>query len=252
MLRARDVSVYYGHVQAVRRATVEVSPGEIVAVLGGNGAGKSSLLGAIVGLVPTTQGEVIWDRRRLDGPGSSAHRVARLGVALVPEGRQLLSTMTVRDNLLVGAYQHHARSVRDLLRPIGRLARHGGLRGRLERVFGLFPRLRERQAQMAGSLSGGEQQMLAIARALMASPRALLLDEPSIGLAPNLAREILQQLVALRDEGLAVLLVEQDAHAALRIADRGYVMETGRVVAEGTAKELLSSERLRRAYLGMA
>jgi len=252
MLRAQDVSVYYGHVQAVRRASLEVAPGEIVAVLGGNGAGKSTLLAAIVGLVPMAQGEASWNGQRLDGPGSSAHRIARLGVALVPEGRQLLSTMTVRDNLLVGGYQHHAGSLSDLLGPVGRLTRHEGLCERLGRVFDLFPRLRERQSQLAGSLSGGEQQMLAVGRALMASPRALLLDEPSIGLAPNLAREILQQLVALRAEGLAILLVEQDAHAALRVADRGYVMETGRVVAEGTAKELLSSERMRRAYLGVA
>lgn len=252
MLRAEGVSVYYGHVQAVRRASLTVAPGEIVAVLGGNGAGKSSLLAAIAGLVPVTQGEVWWEGQRLDGPRSGAHRIARLGVALVPEGRQLLSTMTVRDNLLVGAYQHHSSSARDLLWPVGRLARHRGLCERMARVFDLFPRLRERQAQLAGSLSGGEQQMLAIGRGLMASPRALLLDEPSIGLAPNLAREILQQLVGLRAEGLAILLVEQDAHAALRVADRGYVMETGRVVAEGTAKELLASERMRRAYLGIA
>lgn len=252
MLRADEVSVHYGHVQAVRRATLQVEPGEIVAVLGGNGAGKSSLLSAIVGLVPTTHGQISWDGQRLDAAGSGAHRIARLGVALVPEGRQLLSTMTVRDNLLVGAYQHHARSTRDLLGPVGRLGDHPGLRRRLDRVFALFPRLSERQRQVAGSLSGGEQQMLAIARALMASPRALLLDEPSIGLAPNLAREILQQLVGLRADGLAILLVEQDAHAALRVADRGYVMETGRIVAEGSAKELLSSERMRRAYLGIA
>jgi len=252
MLQVNEVSVFYGRVQAVRRATVQVAPGEIVTVLGGNGAGKSSLLSAIVGLVPTVHGKVSWGGQRLDGPGSSAHRIARLGMALVPEGRQLLSTMTVRDNLLVGAYQHHAQSLRDLLGPVGRLARHQGLRRRLERVFDLFPRLSERQGQLAGSLSGGEQQMLAIGRALMASPRALLLDEPSIGLAPNLAREILQRLVGLRADGLAILLVEQDAHAALRVADRGYVMETGRVVAEGTAKELLSSERMRRAYLGIA
>lgn len=250
MLRTAEVSVHYGHVQAVRRASIAVAPGEIVAVLGANGAGKSSLLNAIAGVVPISQGEVLWDGSRLDGAG--AHRVARRGIALVPEGRQLLSTMTVHDNLLIGGYQHHAASIMDLLGPVGRLSRNAGLQERLERVFVLFPRLRERQSQVSGSLSGGEQQMLAIGRALMASPRALLLDEPSIGLAPNLAREILQQLVGLRAQGLAVLLVEQDAHAALRVADRGYVMETGRVVAEGTSKELLSSERMRRAYLGMA
>lgn len=250
MLRIDEIGVYYGQVQAVRRVTLHVMPGEIVTVLGGNGAGKSSLLSAIVGLVPTAHGRVSWGEQRLDGPESSTHRTARLGVALVPEGRQLFSTMTVRVNLLIGGYQHHARRLHDLLGPLSQLAQHQGLRQRLERVYDLFPRLHERQEQIAGSLSGGEQQMLAIGRALMASPRALLLDEPSIGLAPRLAGQILQQLVGLRQEGLAILLVEQDAHAALRIADRGYVMETGRIVAEGTAKQLLSSERMRRAYLG--
>jgi len=152
---------------------------------------------------------------------------------------------------VLGGYIHHAHSLRDLLGPVGGVLRSAGVRQRLARVFDLFPRLQERQNQIAASLSGGEQQMLAIGRALMATPRLLLLDEPSIGLAPNLAREILQTLVRLRSEGLTVLLVEQDAHAALRVADRGYVMETGRIVAEGSARELLSSDRMRRAYLGM-
>ncbi len=249
MLQIESVSVHYGHVQAVRRASLTVQEGEIVALLGPNGAGKSSLLNTIVGLRSASEGQITWNGQRLDL--LPAHRTAQVGVALAPEGRQLLTTMTVRDNLVLGGYIHHAHSLRDLLGPVGGVLRSAGVRQRLARVFDLFPRLQERQNQIAASLSGGEQQMLAIGRALMATPRLLLLDEPSIGLAPNLAREILQTLVRLRSEGLTVLLVEQDAHAALRVADRGYVMETGRIVAEGSARELLSSDRMRRAYLGM-
>ncbi len=248
-LTIRDLSVHYGRVQAVRRASLEVHSGEIVALLGANGAGKSSLLRAVAGLVRASEGQAAWGALPLTG--LPAHRLARAGLALVPEGRSLFAAMTVRDNLLLGAYTHHAASAGALLGPLGALLRRPALRARLEGVFGLFPRLAERQRQVAGSLSGGEQQMLAIARALMAGPRLLLLDEPSVGLAPALVREILTLLGRLRDEGLTILLVEQDAHAALRLADRGYVMETGRIVAEGPARALLTSDRLRRAYLGM-
>lgn len=250
MLEVAAVSVHYGHIQAVRRASLTVQRGEIVAILGPNGAGKSSLLYAIVGLKPPSEGQVCWEGQRLDG--LAPYCIARTGVTLVPEGRQVLPTITVRDNLILGSYVHHRRNARDLLGPVGWFLRRPEVQGRLANVFRLFPRLEERQGQLAGSLSGGEQQMLAIARALMSSPRLLLLDEPSIGLAPNLVREILATLKRLRDEGLTVLLVEQDAHAALRIADRAYVMETGRIVVEGTAKELLSSPHMRRAYLGRA
>ncbi|NLD74939.1 MAG: ABC transporter ATP-binding protein [Chloroflexi bacterium] len=248
-LGVRDLSVHYGRVQAVRRATLEVRPGEIVALLGANGAGKSTLLRAVAGLQAPTEGEVRWGEERLDG--LPAHAVARRGLALVPEGRQMLASMTVRDNLLLGAYMAHSGSLGALLGPVGRVRRGDLMRERLEGVYRTFPRLAERERQAAGSLSGGEQQMLAIGRALMSAPRLLLLDEPSIGLAPNLVREILALLAGLRDEGLTILLVEQDARAALRIADRGYVMETGRIVADGAARELLASDRLRRAYLGM-
>jgi branched-chain amino acid transport system ATP-binding protein len=249
MLRIDAVSVHYGHVQAAREVSLTVQPGEIVTLLGANGAGKSSLLNVIAGLHPASQGEIHWGDARIDT--LPAHRVARAGIALVPEGRQILAPMTVRDNLLVGDFTHH-HSPWALLGPLGRLLRTPAVMGRLENVYRLFPRLQERERQVAGSLSGGEQQMLAIGRALMASPQLLLLDEPSIGLAPNLVREILQLVLQLRDEGLTVLLIEQDAHAALRVADRGYVMETGRIVADGNARELLSSARMRRAYLGMA
>jgi len=250
MLTLDSVSVHYGRIQAVRRVSLTVTQGEIVALLGANGAGKSSLLRAIAGLEVVSEGEISWNGQRLDR--LPAHKIARLRVALVPEGRQLLNTMTVQENLLLGGYSHHAGSVRDLLIPVRWLLGRASLKDRLAYAFRLFPRLAERQAQMAGSLSGGEQQMLAIGRALMASPQLLLLDEPSMGLAPNLVKEILALLIHLREEGLTILLVEQDAHAALRIADRGYVMETGRIAAEGRARELLSSPRMRRAYLGMA
>lgn len=264
MLVVDGLSVYYGHVQAVRRVSLNVQAGEIVALLGANGAGKSSLLRAAVGLQSAAQGQVTWEGQRIDN--LPTYRVARAGVALVPEGRQILQPLTVRDNLLLGAYAQFApgkqdpaasglrqtlAALRDLLGPTSWLLRSPALQERLANVYALFPRLAEREGQIAGSLSGGEQQMLAIGRALMAGPRLLLLDEPSIGLAPNLAREILQLLARLREKGLTVLLVEQDAHAALRVADRGYVMETGRIAAEGTAKELLSSPQMRRAYLGM-
>ncbi len=247
-LSVRDLSVHYGRVQAVRRASLDVAPGEIVALLGSNGAGKSSLLRAIAGLERPTEGEVLWGDCRLDG--CPAHRVARAGVSLVPEGRSLLTSLTVRDNLVLGAYTQLASSRGALLGPLSGVLRRPALRARLDEVYTLFPRLAEREGQISGSLSGGEQQMLAIARALMSAPRLLLLDEPSVGLAPNLVREILGLLGRLRAAGLTILLVEQDAHAALRVADRGYVMETGRIVADGSARALLGSERLRRAYLG--
>lgn len=249
MLEVRELSVHHGRVQAVRQASLTVGQGEIVALLGANGAGKSSLLGAIAGLHAPSEGQISWEGARLDG--LPAHQVARRGVALVPEGRQMLATMTVRDNLMLGAYTDYAGRALDLLGPLARVWKGEEMRRLVADVFDLFPRLAEREGQVAGSLSGGEQQMVAIGRALMSRPRLLLLDEPSIGLAPNLVRDILALLGSLRDRGITILLVEQDAHAALRVADRGYVMETGRVVAEGKSRELLASERLRRAYLGM-
>ncbi|MBM3187236.1 MAG: ABC transporter ATP-binding protein [Chloroflexi bacterium] len=250
MLQVQGVSVHYGHIQAVRGVSLEVRPGELVTMLGPNGAGKSSLLRTLAGLQSPSEGEIHWNGRRLDA--MRGHQVAQAGVALVPEGRHILPPMTVQDNLLLGSYVRHAGSAASLLGPVGAVLKREEMRQRFEHVFALFPRLKERLSQMAGSLSGGEQQMLAIGRALMASPTLLLLDEPSVGLAPNLVREIMGLLQRLRDEGLTILLVEQDAHAALRIADRGYVMETGRIVAEGASRELLNSARLRRAYLGMA
>jgi branched-chain amino acid transport system ATP-binding protein len=248
-LDIQGLSVWHGRVQAVRRVSLTVGAGEIVALLGANGAGKSSLLSAVAGLHRPAEGAVLLDGTAITG--LPADRIARRGLALVPEGRQLAGSMSVRDNLLLGGYQHLGAHLGDLLLPLPLLRRRPDTQRRLESVFALFPRLRERQEQMAQSLSGGEQQMLAIGCALMAEPRVLLLDEPSIGLAPELVRSILAMLEQLRQRGLAILLVEQDAHGALRVAQRGYVIETGRIVAEGAAEELLQSEALRRAYLGM-
>ncbi len=248
MLEVRSVSVWHGGVQAVRRVSLSVGEGEIVALLGANGAGKSTLLSAVAGLQPAAEGEVLLAREAVTRV--PAHRLARRGLALVPEGRQLAGSMSVRDNLLLGGFHLFGRTWRDLLKPLPALTGSEEVRGAMAEVFALFPRLEERQGQAAQSLSGGEQQMLAIGRALMSKPRVMLLDEPSVGLAPELVRGILALLGRLREQGLAILLVEQDAYGALSVAQRGYVMETGRVVAEGTSADLLASDSLRRAYLG--
>ncbi len=179
-----------------------------------------------------------------------SHKSVRLGIGYVPEGRQTFGAMSVKDNLTLGSYAESTRNPFSALGYVGWFMRRPSIQANLETVFKLFPILKERQRQQAGSLSGGEQQMLAIGRALMSSPKILLLDEPSLGLAPNLVKEILKLLVRLRDEGLTILLVEQDATAALKIADRGYVMERGRITIEGSARELLGDDRVRQAYLG--
>jgi len=248
MLTIDNLSVYYGRVRAVREVSRQVEEGEIVTLLGANGAGKTSLLNAVAGLSPTRTGRIAL--RGVDIMGLPAHAIVRRGLGYVPEGRQTFGEMSVYDNLLLGAYSHANGRWGDLLGFAGRFAAGTTVAKHLERVYALFPVLLERRQQRAGSLSGGEQQMLAIGRALMASPRLLLLDEPSIGLAPQLVREIIALVGRLREAGLTVLLVEQDAVAALRVADRGYVMERGRIVLEGSAAELLASERVRHAYLG--
>ena len=248
MLVVQAVSVRRGHVQALREVSLTVQAGEVVTLVGANGAGKTTLLYAIAGALPVDAGSISFEGQSLQS--LPAERVARLAINLVPEGRQLFGSLSVLDNLLLGSYVHHVGRWRDLLGDVRRVAAKADVRRNLEVVFELFPVLRERQRQTASSLSGGEQQMLAIGRALMTSPRLLLLDEPSIGLAPTLVNQLLDTLVQLRHMGLTVLLVEQNAHAALRVSDRGYVLETGRIVAEGTARELLNSERVQRAYLG--
>lgn len=248
MLQVEGLEVQYGQVRALRGVALKVAQGEIVTLIGANGAGKTSLLNAIARLAPTSAGHVRFAGQ--DIRGKSAHQVARLGIGYVPEGRQIFGSMTVLDNLLLGAYSFSTSSWWRLLGPAGGFMREKPVALGLDRAFSLFPVLHDRRDQLAGSLSGGEQQMLAIARALMSGPRLLLLDEPSIGLAPNLVREMLRLLSQLREEGLTLLLVEQDAVAALRVADRGYALERGRIVIEGAAKDLLSSERVRHAYLG--
>ena len=248
MLRVDSISVAYGHATVLREVSLTVNDGEIVTLLGANGAGKSTLLNAISSAVPLKSGSIWFDNNKLSG--LPPHNTVRLGLGYVPEGRQVFGSMSVIDNLTMGSYALCARNPLNTLAYPGWFLRRPSIQANLDTVHRLFPILKERRNQQAGSLSGGEQQMLAIGRALMSSPRMLLLDEPSLGLAPTLVRDILKLLVKLRDEGLTVLLIEQDATAALKIADRGYVMERGRITIEGTAKELLRDDRVRQAYLG--
>jgi branched-chain amino acid transport system ATP-binding protein len=248
LLHVEGIDVQYGRIRALREVSLTVAEGEVVTIIGANGAGKTSLLNAVFGAVPVGAGKVRFGGQSI--VGLPAHRVARLGIGYVPEGRQVFGSMSVLDNLLLGAYVHTDGKWSRLLGLVGSFQRDKMVLVGLERAFALFPILYERRSQQAGSLSGGEQQMLAIARALMASPRLLLLDEPSVGLAPLVVREILQLLGRLRNDGLTILLVEQDAVAALKVADRGYAMERGRMVVDGPARDLLANERVRHAYLG--
>jgi branched-chain amino acid transport system ATP-binding protein len=248
MLRVEKASVAYGRVMALRDISLVVNDGEIVTLIGANGAGKTTLLNAITGVVHVKSGSIWLDDHQLSKIPS--HRSVRLGIGYVPEGRQTFGAMSVKDNLTLGSYAQSTRNPLSSLGYVGWFMRRPSVQANLETVFRLFPILKERQKQQAGSLSGGEQQMLAIGRALMSSPKILLLDEPSLGLAPNLVKEILKLMARLRDEGLTILLVEQDANAALKIADRGYVMERGRITIEGSARELLGDDRVRQAYLG--
>ncbi len=232
MLEVDGLRVRYGTIDALRGVSFRVEPGEIVAVIGSNGAGKSTLLKTLAGLKTPWQGTVRFQGR--DIAGRPAHQVVPLGISLVPEGRKIFADQTVWDNLLLGGF---ARRKQDL-------------RGDAEAQLDRFPILRERRDQPAGSLSGGQQQMLAIARGLMARPKLLLLDEPSIGLAPRLVQEVFTIIAGLREEGMTILLVEQMAGMALALADRAYVLEQGQIVLEGTGVELLESPEVRSAYLG--
>ena len=232
LLQLRDLQVHYGSVQAVTGLNLEVHPGELVTLLGSNGAGKSTTLRAISALVPAS-GQILWRGASL--AGVPAHRLLKLGIGHCPEGRRVLSRQSVADNLALGAYLRRDQA---------------GIAADLERCYALFPRLAERRQQLAGALSGGEQQMLAIARALMGRPELLLLDEPSLGLAPKLVTEVMGALAQLHREGLTLLLVEQNARAALEIADRGYVLEAGQLTLQGGAPDLLADPSLRAAYLG--
>lgn len=236
MLEVRDVSTFYGHIQALKGVTLEVQKGEIVSLIGANGAGKSTLLNSISGIVPPRSGEITLEGKKITRLSPEA--IVGLGISQVPERREVFSTLSVRDNLILGAYLRLRRG------------EHAAVQEDMEYVSNLFPVLQERHRQMAGTLSGGEQQMLAIARGLMARPKVLLLDEPSLGLAPLLVKEIFQVLRNLREEGTTILLVEQNARAALKISDRTYVLETGQILLKGTAKELIANEEVQKAYLG--
>ena len=235
MLEVTGLTVAYGSIRALHGVALQVRRATVACLIGANGAGKTTLLRALSGLLPAQAGRILLDDR--DVTGLRPEALVRLGLSHVPEGRQNFGALTVRDNLLVGAY------------PLRRAGRAEMTRT-LQAVLALFPVLRDRQRQLAGSLSGGEQQMLAIGRVLMARPRLILLDEPTMGLAPLVAREILAQIQRLPDEGTTVLMVEQNARAALRVADYGYVMENGRIALEGKARELADNDVVRRAYLG--
>jgi len=234
MLKLESVSISYGAIQAVCGVSIDVPRGEVVTIIGANGAGKSTLLKSIVGLEPVAGGRISFDGQ--DITTTPAHRRTGMGVALSPEGRGVFSDQSVRDNLLLGAYSKKSDSART--------------EQKIEQFFTMFPRLKERQEQLAGTLSGGEQQMLAIARALMSEPKLLLLDEPSLGLAPLIIRDIFNTIRALRETGLTILLVEQMANQALGVADRAYVLETGRITLQGKGSDLLNDPKVRAAYLG--
>jgi branched-chain amino acid transport system ATP-binding protein len=232
MLEVRDLHVYYGEIQALKGVSFRVGPGEIVALLGNNGAGKTTTLRTVSGLLAPRSGEVRFGDRSL--VGTAPHDIVTRGITHVPEGRRIFNRLTVVENLAMGAYTRSDK----------------GIDGDMERVFTVFPRLKERRTQVAGTLSGGEQQMLAIGRALMAKPRLLLLDEPSMGLAPVLVEQIFDTVQTINKQGVTILLVEQNAAMALSIAQRGYVLETGRIALEGSATELAGNPEVRRAYLG--
>ncbi len=237
MLKLKNVDVFYGKIHAIKRVSLHVDEGKIVALIGANGAGKSTLLKTISGLHRCEQGAITTSEK--DITRMAPENIVRCGISQVPERAHVFKPMSVEDNLLLGAYHRSSRSMR------------AAIRGEIDQIYNIFPVLGERKKQLAGTLSGGEQQMLAIGRALMAKPKMLLLDEPSMGLAPLIVREILAMIAQLRKQlGLTVLLVEQNARSALRIADSGYVLETGRVLVQGTAEDLLANRDVQRAYLG--
>jgi branched-chain amino acid transport system ATP-binding protein len=234
MLNFENVELYYDHVYALKGVSISLAQGETVALIGANGAGKSSILRAITGLAPLRSGQIHFMGERLDGKPADA--IVKLGIAMVPEGRRVFPFMSVKDNLLMGAFTRTDKA--DIART-------------LESILERFPRLRERYSQQAGTLSGGEQQMMVIGRALMAKPRLLLLDEPSLGIAPKLVQDIARAIVAIsRDEKVSVLLVEQNSHMALSISNRTYALATGKVVLSGNSKDLMGDDRIKAAYLG--
>ncbi|MGD2164181.1 MAG: ABC transporter ATP-binding protein [Anaerolineae bacterium] len=234
LLQVRNLHTYYGQVHALKGLDLEVEEGEIVSLIGANGAGKTTTLRTISGLIEPREGHILFDDE--DIVETPAHRIVEAGISHAPEGREIFSTLTVNENLNMGAYVLGGDTPT--------------IESNRRRVFNLFPRLEERKNQLGGTLSGGEQQMLTIGRALMAQPRILMLDEPSLGLAPMLVKAIFDTIREINERGVTVLLVEQNARAALKIADRAYVLETGGIVLSGRAKDLLQDERVRKAYLG--
>lgn len=233
MLDIQDLNVHYGHIHALKAVSLQVAKNEIVTLIGSNGAGKSTTLNAIAGLVRISSGHILYKGEEITG--LAAHKVVARGISMSPEGREVFSALTVEENLRLGAYTRRNKSE---------------IEEGFQRVLDLFPRLKERMKQLAGTLSGGEQQMLAIGRALMASPELLLLDEPSMGLAPNLVMLIFDLIESVREQGVTILLIEQNANMSLSIADRAYVLETGNVVLSGKAQELADDPRVKKAYLG--
>ena len=233
MLTVKDLEVYYGVIQAIKGVSFEVNQGEVIALIGANGAGKTTILHTITGLLSPKKGSVIFEGKELTK--MPAHKIVSLGMAHVPEGRRVFADLSVYENLRMGAYTRKDK---------------GEIEATLEKVYDRFPRLKERRNQMAGTLSGGEQQMLAMGRALMSKPKILLMDEPSMGLSPIMVNEIFSIIQEVSDSGTTVLLVEQNAKKALAIADRGYVLETGKIVLEGKASDLLNDDSIKKAYLG--
>ena len=235
MLKIRNLEAGYGKLKVLKRISMHVDPGEIVTIIGANGAGKTTLLHTITGLVKVGSGEILFRERNMRK--IAPEKIVASGCSLVPEGRQVFSTMTVEENLILGGYVLAKRD-------------KNGLAQEIVRMYELFPVLKERARQLAGTLSGGEQQMLAMGRALMARPSLVMMDEPSTGLAPLIVKNIFKVIRRLREEGKTVLLVEQNAKAALGIADRGYVLETGKIILQGAAEDLLGNRDVQRAYLG--
>ncbi len=233
MLAVDNLSVHYGGIHALQGVSLEVPEGKVVTLIGANGAGKSTTLRSIIGLVKSSGGTVSWNGETLTGMATKD--IVERGVVLVPEGRHVFPNLTIEENIILGAYARNDRTAINRDR---------------ERVFGLFPRLRERLKQKAGTLSGGEQQMLAVGRAMMTAPKLLMMDEPSLGLAPLVVKMIFDIIREINKEGTTVLLIEQNAKAALEVADYGYVLETGRILFDGPGRQLLSDDRVRKAYLG--
>ena len=233
LLEVRDLNVYFGVIQAIKNISFDVDAGEVVALIGANGAGKTTTLHTVTGLLPAASGKITLDGKDLGKV--PAHKIVSMGMAHVPEGRRVFAALSVYDNLKMGAYTRKDKKE---------------IEASLEMVFEAFPRLKERRNQIAGTLSGGEQQMLAMGRALMSKPRIILMDEPSMGLSPLYVTEIFEIIKKIKSEGTTVLLVEQNANMALQVADRAYVLETGKIIMDGKASDLMNDERVRKAYLG--